>query len=228
MVRQGCSQPSLYDSVCRAIRWRSSRTSSPRTSRSAAVTSDLTIFLRHTSSKSVLSIGFAMSYAASAAAAIDVGRERLTGEERAGLGRQERTRCDGAERDARLNDSVAVEAHRDRGRRDGEVERAAPPQLPVRAAPARLIRDRDVGEDLVRPARQIVHAVVLVEIGDVHVALARRRDEPHARAERDCSIGAVSVDDTARHRGLDVATQHVLPSFFMQKSIALRHSRLWS
>src|SRR6185503_15639213 len=39
-----------------------------------------------------------------------------------------------------------------------------------------------------------------------------------------CSIGAVSVDDTARHFGLDVATQHVLPSLFMQKSIDFRHS----
>jgi len=32
------------------------------------------------------------------------------------------------------------------------------------------------------------------------------------------------VDDTARHFGLEVATQQVAPSFFMQKSIALRHS----
>ncbi len=38
------------------------------------------------------------------------------------------------------------------------------------------------------------------------------------------SAGAVSVDETARHFGLDVATQQVLPSFFMQKSIAFRHS----
>jgi hypothetical protein len=36
--------------------------------------------------------------------------------------------------------------------------------------------------------------------------------------------GAVSVDETARHFGLEVATQHVSPSFFMQKSIAFRHS----
>ena len=38
------------------------------------------------------------------------------------------------------------------------------------------------------------------------------------------SAGAVSVEDTARHFGLEVATQHVSPSFFMQKSIAFRHS----
>ena len=30
--------------------------------------------------------------------------------------------------------------------------------------------------------------------------------------------------ETARHFGLDVATQHVPPSFFMQKSMAFRHS----
>jgi hypothetical protein len=38
------------------------------------------------------------------------------------------------------------------------------------------------------------------------------------------SIGAVSVDDTARHFGLDVATQQIVPSRFMQKSIDFRHS----
>jgi hypothetical protein len=32
------------------------------------------------------------------------------------------------------------------------------------------------------------------------------------------------VDDTARHFGLDVATQQMSPSFFMQKLIAWRHS----
>ena len=42
------------------------------------------------------------------------------------------------------------------------------------------------------------------------------------------SAGAVSVDETARHVGLDVATQQRSPSFFMQKSIALRHSYDWS
>ena len=42
------------------------------------------------------------------------------------------------------------------------------------------------------------------------------------------NAGAVSVDDTARQRGLEVATQQVRPSFFMQKSMALRHSKLWS
>jgi hypothetical protein len=47
-------------------------------------------------------------------------------------------------------------------------------------------------------------------------------------APRACSIGAVSVDDTARHFGLEVATQHVCPSFFMQKSIDFRHSYVWS
>ena len=36
--------------------------------------------------------------------------------------------------------------------------------------------------------------------------------------------GAVSVDETARHVGLLVATQQISPSFFMQKSMALRHS----
>ena len=37
------------------------------------------------------------------------------------------------------------------------------------------------------------------------------------------SAGAVSVEDTARQRLEAVATQHTSPSFFMQKSIALRH-----
>jgi hypothetical protein len=44
------------------------------------------------------------------------------------------------------------------------------------------------------------------------------------RAPSAISAGAVSVDETARHFGLDSATQHVSPSFFMQKSIAFRHS----
>ena len=42
------------------------------------------------------------------------------------------------------------------------------------------------------------------------------------------SAGAVSVEETARHVGLDVATQQIRPSFFMQKSIDLRHSYVWS
>jgi hypothetical protein len=41
------------------------------------------------------------------------------------------------------------------------------------------------------------------------------------------SAGAVSVEDTATKRLLAVATQQVSPSFFRQKSIALRHSWLW-
>ena len=44
------------------------------------------------------------------------------------------------------------------------------------------------------------------------------------RASSATSTGAVSVDDTAQQRGLDGATQQVSPSFFMQKSIAFRHS----
>ena len=36
--------------------------------------------------------------------------------------------------------------------------------------------------------------------------------------------GAVSVEEAATQRLLAVATQQVLPSFFRQKSIALRHS----
>ena len=43
-------------------------------------------------------------------------------------------------------------------------------------------------------------------------------------APRESSAGALSVDETARQRLLDGATQQVSPSFFMQKSIALRHS----
>jgi hypothetical protein len=41
-------------------------------------------------------------------------------------------------------------------------------------------------------------------------------------------MGAVSVDETARHFGLDVATQQVAPSFFMQKPIDFRQSYVWS
>jgi hypothetical protein len=38
------------------------------------------------------------------------------------------------------------------------------------------------------------------------------------------SAGAVSVDETAMHLGLPVATQQISPSFFLQKLIAFRHS----
>ena len=40
------------------------------------------------------------------------------------------------------------------------------------------------------------------------------------------NAGAESVDDTARQWSLEVATQHVSPSFFMQKLIDWRHSKL--
>ena len=69
---------------------------------------------------------------------------------------------------------------------------------------------------------------LLVEIARRRSSRSPRADTSRTRAPSACSIGAVSVDDTARHFGLDVATQQVSPSFFMQKSIALRHSRLWS
>ncbi len=39
--------------------------------------------------------------------------------------------------------------------------------------------------------------------------------------------GAVSLEFTAQHRGLDGATQQIAPSFFMQKSMAFRHSYVW-
>ncbi len=55
-----------------------------------------------------------------------------------------------------------------------------------------------------------------------------RAETRRTRAPSAASIGAVSVDDTARQRGLEVATQQVSPSFFMQKLIALRHSSVWS
>jgi hypothetical protein len=50
-------------------------------------------------------------------------------------------------------------------------------------------------------------------------ALTSRTVAPSA-----CRTGAVSVDETARQRGLDVATQQMSPAFFMQKPIAWRHS----
>ena len=43
-------------------------------------------------------------------------------------------------------------------------------------------------------------------------------------AESTRSAGAQSVDYIATQRLLAVATQQMSPSFFMQKSIALRHS----
>jgi hypothetical protein len=42
------------------------------------------------------------------------------------------------------------------------------------------------------------------------------------------ATGAPSDDCTAQHRRLDGATQQMAPSFFMQKSMALRHSYVWS
>ena len=61
--------------------------------------------------------------------------------------------------------------------------------------------------------------LTLTEIVRAPSALARLICAPSAS-----SAGAVSVEETARHFGLDVATQQVSPSFFMQKSIAFRHS----
>ena len=54
--------------------------------------------------------------------------------------------------------------------------------------------------------------------------MRRSADTSETRAPSAMSAGAVSVEETARHLGLPVATQHVSPSFFMQKSIAFRHS----
>ena len=43
-------------------------------------------------------------------------------------------------------------------------------------------------------------------------------------APRATMTGATSDELTAQQRGLEGATQQIWPSFFMQKSIALRHS----
>jgi hypothetical protein len=40
-------------------------------------------------------------------------------------------------------------------------------------------------------------------------------------------MGAVSDDDTAQQRGLLGATRQITPSFFMQKPIDSRHSKVW-
>ena len=60
----------------------------------------------------------------------------------------------------------------------------------------------DGGEDLVGTPRQVVDAVVLVEIGDGDLSRRRRADTSVTRAPSASSTGAVSVDDTARHFGL--------------------------
>ena len=91
----------------------------------------------------------------------------------------------------------------------GKSNDAAAPQLPVRAAPAGLGAARAIdGQDLVGPLRQVVDAVVR---GRGRATSTRALAAPPRRAARarraPCSTGAVSVDDTAKQRGLDGATQ---------------------
>ena len=46
-------------------------------------------------------------------------------------------------------------------------------------------------------------------------------------APRAIAIGAVSELDTAQQRELPGATRQMSPSFFKQKPIAFRHSKVW-
>ena len=80
-----------------------------------------------------------------------------------------------------------------------------------------------MSEDFVGPAFQVVDAVVVVEVLQRHFSLALARDQL-TFAPSAISAGAQSVDDAATQRLLAVATQQISPSFFRQKSIALRHS----
>jgi len=88
-----------------------------------------------------------------------------------------RPRGDRAEHDARVHEAIAVEADGDCGRGDGEVERSAPPQFPIRAAPSLSARQLDAGENLVGLSRQVVHTVVRVEVFQGHFPSAAHGDE---------------------------------------------------
>ena len=93
-----------------------------------------------------------------------------------------------------------------------EIERAAAAQLPVGALPA-VGRNAHRGEDLVRPARQVVDAVVLVEARRRGISRSpARRYERHLRAERDQRRRGVGRRDreAALARGRDPAGLAVL------------------
>ena len=63
-----------------------------------------------------------------------------------------------------------------------------------------------------------------IELLEGDLALAVRETRAAARAPRAIRTGTESADCTARHFGEPGATQQIAPSFFMQKSIAWRHS----
>jgi len=72
-----------------------------------------------------------------------------------------------------------------------------------------LTDTRKVGEDLVRPAREVVDAVVLVEIGEQHFTLGPGGDELHLRAERDQASADRALAEVRRIAGTD---ENLLPA----------------
>ena len=135
----------------------------------------VTIFLRQTSSKSVLSIGLAeLARPRRRRAAIDLVGQRLAGQRaprprvaRAGATRRRRARC------ARSTVPSPSSLRGDRGRqRRGNRTSRGGAASSRRCASRPIDGMRIVGQDLVGPPRQVVDAVVAVEVGDGDLALA--------------------------------------------------------
>ena len=131
-------------------------------------------------------MGLALEAASAPASAITSSVSFLPSEELARLARHDRLRRNRAQHQARLEDGAVGRGARRRGHPEQrEIEGTAPAQLPVGAAPSLGFGQHDLGQDLVRLARDVVDAIVVVQARQLEFALARRRHQAHLRAQRD-------------------------------------------
>src|SRR5262245_37223577 len=114
----------------------------------------------------------------------DVVRQPPADEHLAALG-DDRLRRHRAEDDPRVLDrAIGRGAHRRRHAEHREIERTAPPQFPVAGLPATGVGQAHLGEDLVGLPREVLDAIVQIQVGGGDLALARGRNEFHLRIER--------------------------------------------
>ena len=140
-------------------------------------------------------------------------RQRLT-DERGGCRRCfDRSRRDGSQHQPCFFDHPASAAlHRSRHGEDRKVERAAPSQLPVGAAPAVETRQADAGENLVRSSRQVFDSIVSIEVADGDLSDTVDAGEHHRCAERQQRRGGIGgrYCQTLRTAGRDPADRAIL------------------
>ena len=187
-----------------------------------AATKLFVISLRQRKEKSVLSMGREGPAAASAGG--DGGRiERAAGGGSSpgasgGAGRRRLPRGPGAPRrrgPPRADGGPDAE--------HGKIEGPAAAQLPVARPPPVRPGQADLRQELLRALGQVGDAVVAVEVLDGDLALPLGDRGPPARSGRS---GSARSRPTARRgtAGSRAPPSRSSPSFFMQKSIACRHS----